>query len=103
MWINELVFEHVDGGMSKGTVTEEKIFSQSAADIEDSDKQIELANFEMNLLTGTTFESFVTDERGTTIYLSWQGANEIEVFAMRFKSGGVEVYKIQPTEGEIEP
>ena len=99
MYIFELIFEHLDGS----DCVEKPIYKLPKAEYADSDSQRELANIEMNYLSGMKFENFVVEEDNSLkVYLS-DTLEEKEVCrCLQIDSSGLKIFDIEPKEGEIE-
>ena len=69
MWTHELVFEHLDGGLDTGTVTETLLFEYCQKDFEDLDRIAEITDFEL-WLAGMRFETALRDGENFQVYLS---------------------------------
>ena len=94
MDIGELFAIHTD--CAYGEVEEKILFELPIEEYDNSDKQKDLALFELNNLNGATFETFMTDKTGKTlIYLSWKD----ELYCVKINSAGVTIFQILPKGG----
>ena len=92
--VAELFAIHTD--CAYGEVEEKILFELPIEEYDNSDKQRDLALFELNNLDGMRFESFMTDKTGETlIYLSWQN----ELYCVKINSAGVTIQQILPKGG----
>ena len=98
MDIVELLAVHTD--CTDGEIEEKILFELPIEEYDNSDKQKDLALFELNNLNGATFETFMTDKTGETlIYLSWQDNKEEVLYCVKINSAGVTILQILPKGG----
>ena len=98
MDIVELLAVHTD--CTDGEIEEKILFELPIEEYDNSDKQKDLALFELNNLNGATFETFMTDKTGETlIYLSWKDDREEVLYCVKINSTGVTILQILPKGG----
>ena len=96
--VAELFAIHTD--CAYGEVEEKILFELPIEEYDNSDKQKDLALFEINNLDGMRFESFMTDKTGETlIYLSWKDDREEVLYCVKINSAGVTILQILPKGG----
>lgn len=103
MWTYELIFEHLDGGLTLGTVKETLLFEYRQKDFEDANKISEIISYEM-WLTGMSFETAVRDGENFQVYLSAKDDDDektLHCYCIQYGLEKTRIYEIVPTKGEL--
>lgn len=95
MDIAEMLAIHTD--CADGEVEEKVLFELPIDEYDNIDRQADLALFELNNLSGATFETFCADKNGETlIYLLWRDSEEEILYCVKINSLGVTILQIEP-------
>ena len=102
MWTHELVFEHLDNGLTQGTVTETLLFEYCQKDFEDLDRIAEITDFEL-WLTGMSFETAIREGEDFHVYLSDKDDDEIiHCYCVKYGVETTQIFEVKPSTGILE-
>ena len=101
MWINEAVFEHLDGGLDTGTVTETLLFEYSPKDYEDLDRIVEITDYEL-WLAGMRFETALRDGENFCVYVSEKDEGGLHCYCVVYEVGKTKIFEVKPCVGILE-
>ena len=100
MWINEVIFEHLDGGLDTGTVTETLLFEYSPKDYEDLDRIVEITDYEL-WLAGMRFETALRDGENFCVYVSEKDEGGLHCYCVKYGVETTRIFEVKPCIGEL--
>ena len=100
MLVFELIFEHLDRGVSQGTVTEDLVFEYTPKDFDDVDKIAEITDFEL-WLSGKRFETAQREGQDCFVYLSDKDKDGLHCYCVKYGVETTQIFEIKPSIGEL--
>ena len=101
MWTHELVFEHLDNGLTQGTVTETLLFEYSPKDYEDLDRIVEITDYEL-WLAGMRFETALRDGENFCVYVSEKDEGGLHCYCVKYGVETTQIFEVKPRIGILE-
>ena len=101
MWTHELVFEHMDGGLAAGTVTETLLFEYCQKDFEDLERIAEITDYEL-WLAGMRFETALREGENFCVYVSEKDEGGLHCYCVKYGVETTQIFEVKPRIGILE-